>query len=1493
MAVQKIYVFVFFLLILLPTRFAQAQSGTCSGAEVFCGSNAYSFPTSTGTTSEPGPCYSCLSSQPNPAWYFMQVGNSGNLVITMFGMAPGEPPDSLDIDFICWGPFTSPTGACLAGLTCDKVVDCSYSGFSFETCIIPNAVSGEFYMLLITNFSNNPGNITFQQTNSGQTGSGSTNCNIVVDCSLLALSPVPTVCDPGNATFDINGVAEFTNPPTTGTLTIKDVTTVPPVQVVFNPPFSSPMGYTLPDIPCDGQVHSIYAVFSEASNPCEISATCQAPVAPCPSGVLSGGGPICANGSNQATISIAVTGAPGPYNFVYALDGINQPPVTNYSGPIPYTFTTTVPGIYSMVSTSNGNCSGSSSGSATVSIVSTPSAPVSAPGPFYSCGTGPVSLSVVPVSGVIVNWYNSETGGTMLGTGNNYTTSPLTTTTTFYAEAETVVAGCKSAERTPVIAEIRPIPLVVSPVQSLDVCSGATWSVPLTSTPPGAEFFWTASDNPAGSVTGFSEAGFGTLISELLTTTGVNQGIVTYEVMGVLNQCSGPILPIQITVHPKPQPSFVTSSSVVCEGTTNITYATQPSMNGYSWNISSGGTILSGSSTNTVTVAWNTPGSGTQRWIEVNYTDGFGCTADEPVRMFVTVNPIPDIQITPLTQTICSGQTSQIHLESTVPGTTTSTVFNWNCNAPASISPGTLNGTGDINQAFTNTGTAPGDITFTVTATASGCSSQTIGNLITVNPFPSVIFPSLPVNPQEICSGTQATPIPLSSNLTVSGVSYSWTAIAYDPVNPTDLITGFTTPGSGNTIPGENILSLLLSQGVIKYTVIPTYTSGVACPGHPATYQILVNPSPTVNLTPSNPTGQSICSGGQSVPITFLTNVQPTVYTWVASQISGVSGAVLNGTTDFIPAQSLTVTGNSSGFITYKVTPIYQGSSTFTCPGADSYSTIFVNPLPNPSVTGKSLVCELQPDEKYNTPFIAEHSYNWNVTGASAIVNSTSNEVTVTWGAYINSPGTISVTEIINATGCTRTSTVMQVVLQQRPIPTLTGPTLNVCESSGGHLYFTESNMTNYSWSVNGGNITSGGGAGNDFVMVTWGTSGAASVEVNYSNALQCRGFPSKILPITVNPLPATQITISPGPECEGTTHSYAVSPDPGSTFTWNVTPATLGIVTEGQGTDQVTIQWNYQGNAVLQVLGVNNTTQCSASGSIPLTIRPKPNPALVPCFDRITTSLAKPFPLKGATPFITGQGQFSGNRVSLNAMTGMYEFNPSGASAGTYSVFYSLTNNYGCETTTAPITITVLNNTFNCGGDYTDPRDGQIYRTGMLAGKCWLIENLKYGNILSGNPLAHQTDNCIAERYCNTTDPTCTQFGGLYQWDELMDYTSTPGAKGLCPPEWHIPTESEWQSLIDNLINGISSPHANGAVAPELKDLYLANGFRALLSGYLYNNNHWSFTSGNPTAIQFWTSTPDGSDRAVARGLNKVTASISRYKSGRGNAFPVRCIKD
>ncbi|NVO01410.1 MAG: gliding motility-associated C-terminal domain-containing protein [Bacteroidetes bacterium] len=149
-----------------------SQGVDCASADPFCTGTTYTFPNSTSTTSQTGPDYGCLITQPNPAWYFMQIANSGNLSIDISQSTTAS--SGIDVDFICYGPFATLAGAC-NNLTAANTVDCSFSTAAVEQCNIPSAVTGQFYLLLLTNYSGQAGNITFNQGG----GTGTTDCSIM------------------------------------------------------------------------------------------------------------------------------------------------------------------------------------------------------------------------------------------------------------------------------------------------------------------------------------------------------------------------------------------------------------------------------------------------------------------------------------------------------------------------------------------------------------------------------------------------------------------------------------------------------------------------------------------------------------------------------------------------------------------------------------------------------------------------------------------------------------------------------------------------------------------------------------------------------------------------------------------------------------------------------------------------------------------------------------------------------------------------------------------------------------------------------------------------------------------------------------------------------------------------------------------------------------------------------------------------------------------
>jgi hypothetical protein len=234
---------------------AQTQtSSVCNTAVGICSSSTYSFPAGVNAgTAATGPNYGCLTTQPNPAWFFLQMKNSGTIKFTMTS-SPLK-----DIDYIVWGPFTSPSAPCSGGLTSGKIVSCSYSNASTETATITNGVSGNYYILLITNFSNTSTNITFSQTS----GTGSSNCDIL--CNITGLTATASACQTGAGlgTYAVTGTVTTFMPADSGSLTISSSCGA---SVSYTAPFATSINYALPNTAGHGDSCTITAVFSKVTS---------------------------------------------------------------------------------------------------------------------------------------------------------------------------------------------------------------------------------------------------------------------------------------------------------------------------------------------------------------------------------------------------------------------------------------------------------------------------------------------------------------------------------------------------------------------------------------------------------------------------------------------------------------------------------------------------------------------------------------------------------------------------------------------------------------------------------------------------------------------------------------------------------------------------------------------------------------------------------------------------------------------------------------------------------------------------------------------------------------------------------------------------------------------------------------------------------------------------------------------------------------------------
>lgn len=154
--------------------YSQAESAIhCIEALPICGSSQFSYPNTSGLIlSEIGPDYGCLRAQRNPSWFYFQITEDGDLEFRIEQSTIDGGTPNLDVDFIVYGPFNDPRTPCFSDLTISNTIDCSYSNNVVEFANLQNTNSGEYYLLLITNFSGDQGFISVTQT----AGAATSNC---------------------------------------------------------------------------------------------------------------------------------------------------------------------------------------------------------------------------------------------------------------------------------------------------------------------------------------------------------------------------------------------------------------------------------------------------------------------------------------------------------------------------------------------------------------------------------------------------------------------------------------------------------------------------------------------------------------------------------------------------------------------------------------------------------------------------------------------------------------------------------------------------------------------------------------------------------------------------------------------------------------------------------------------------------------------------------------------------------------------------------------------------------------------------------------------------------------------------------------------------------------------------------------------------------------------------------------------------------------------
>ena len=497
----------------------------------------------------------CLGSNPNPSYFTIHVGQTGPLnfsIVQNTAFTNGQPSGTnIDVDFVAWGPFTSPQ-------SCDQIVfadcptcpfsnvgstfypfgnilDCSYSGSYVETLTIPNAQSGEYYVILITNFNGTAGFTSFVQTNTTVVGAGTITC-----CDLNQVAtftyPQTTYCQNSNNPFPI-----FTSNGVAGVFSSSPGLYLDPISGIINLAMSAPGFYVITNT-------------IAAANGCPShSATAVVEIFPQNySEIYYPGSPFCTSSMVEEPVQIWGNNSFMGGYFTSYPSGLALNPNTGAIIP-----SLSTPGNYFVeyMSFSMGGCP--SNNSTTYVVISAmPIAVIEYPGsPYCSTLTGLQPVVISGTDNYLGGYYSSISGLTINAITGDIL--PSTSTPGNYVVNYTIPAsqGCPSVFSSAYL-EIVPLPSAPSGTSNQSMCSASTVA------------------NIA--VTGTNIQWYDTAIGgmPLATTTELVNGTTYYASQTAGYNCESTTrLPITVAIN---NTSIIASETLVCNGSSVQLTASTP-----------------------------------------------------------------------------------------------------------------------------------------------------------------------------------------------------------------------------------------------------------------------------------------------------------------------------------------------------------------------------------------------------------------------------------------------------------------------------------------------------------------------------------------------------------------------------------------------------------------------------------------------------------------------------------------------------------------------------------------------------------------------------------------------------------------------------------------------------------------------------------------------------------------------------------------------------
>jgi primase-polymerase (primpol)-like protein len=748
------------------------------------------------------------------------------------------------------------------------------------------------------------------------------------------------------------------------------------------------------------------------------------------------------------------------------------------------------------------------------------------------------------------------------GASDTYVTTTLLNGQTVSVRV-TNASGC-SATSAGIVTTVNanPVASLISSDGDNIICSGE--SVTFTATPAAADYIFRINTVPVQS--GAS--------NQFITTTLAN-GEEVDVIVTTASGCSDISTGITMTVNANPIPTLVSSDgdNIICQGE-SVTFTAG---GGTNYEFFADGTSVQNGASDTYVTTTLLNG----QTVSVRVTNASGCSVTSAgIVTTVNANPVASLISSDGDNIICSGESV------TFTATPAAADYIFRINTVPVQS-------GASNQFITTT-LANGEEVDVIVTTASGCSDISTGITMTVNanPIPTLVSSD---GDNIICQGESVTFTAgggTNYEFFVSGTSVQ--NGASDTYVTTTLLNGQTvsvrvTNASGCSATSAGIVTTVNANPVAS--LISSDGDNIICSGESVTFT--ATPAAADYIFRINTVPVQSGASNQFITTTLANGEEVDVIVTTASGCSDISTGItmtvnanpiptlVSSDGDNIICQGESVTFTAGGGTNYEFfvdgTSVQNGASdtyvTSTllngqtvsvrvtnasgCSATSAGIVTTVNANPVPAISGLNTVCADQQNVIYSTA-ASGNNFSWSVSGGTIDGSTIGNSIVVDWGPA--GPGTVQVTETIGGTGCFTVSPLFSVTINPRPTPVISGST-TVCQNEAGVVYSTPDIAgDSYLWTVVGGNITSG--AGTSSITVTWGLSGAGSVQLVQSNTLGC-----------ISSTPVYNVTLTPGALVNAGSDGETCQ-DIAYEFSTQVTPATA--------TNFNTILWTHTGTGSL-----------------------------------------------------------------------------------------------------------------------------------------------------------------------------------------------------------------------------------------------------------------------------------------------------------------------